>query len=397
MSESTPRYNVEGVLLDRPFKIDRLGHLGLYHEDIEAAGDFYRNVLGFRHSDVLDGNEAHPKPRGHFFTHNTDHHTLALITADIARSRSDLFSKGITVNQLSFQVGSLQEMIDGHRMLRDQGINISRVGRDRPGSNWAVYFQDPDGHTIELFYGMEQIGWDGRSKPKQTFAHLSRLSEPTLPHRSDTDEVAEQEALGNSLTDGHLNRDQTPGQYDVAGICLPRPFKIIRNGPVSLYVCDVQASLRFYTELLGFRVTEESLWNGHRSIFLRVGGEHHTLSLHPVEVRKELGLPENTTLMCQGLQVASWKQLRSAVQHLQDHGCQQVDIPREFHLGIDYAAHFVGPEGHCVRVYFDMERIGWDGQPKPATMRPKVQQPWPEVLDNVSDPFAQRCFMGPLG
>ena len=24
---------------------------------------------------------------------------------------------------------------------------------------------DPDGHRIEFYYGMEQIGWDRRSKP----------------------------------------------------------------------------------------------------------------------------------------------------------------------------------------------------------------------------------------
>ena len=34
-----------------------------------------------------------------------------------------------------------------------------------PGSNWHVYVRDPDGHTVELYYGMEQIGVSGRAKP----------------------------------------------------------------------------------------------------------------------------------------------------------------------------------------------------------------------------------------
>ena len=29
-----------------------------------------------------------------------------------------------------------------------------------PGSNWNAYPFDPDGHVNEIFYGIEQIGWD---------------------------------------------------------------------------------------------------------------------------------------------------------------------------------------------------------------------------------------------
>ena len=35
-----------------------------------------------------------------------------------------------------------------------------------PGSNWHTYLYDPDGQSNELYYGIEQIGWNGHSKPK---------------------------------------------------------------------------------------------------------------------------------------------------------------------------------------------------------------------------------------
>jgi hypothetical protein len=44
-----------------------------------------------------------------------------------------------------------------------------------------------------------------------------------------------------------------------------------------------------------------------------------------------------------------------------------------------------------------MERIGWDGQPRPAHTRRTPQQPWPEQLHALSDSYADRSFMGPLG
>ena len=45
----------------------------------------------------------------------------------------------------------------------------SASGRDMPGSNWHTYLLDPDGHSNELYYGIEQIGWDGYSKPQSMY------------------------------------------------------------------------------------------------------------------------------------------------------------------------------------------------------------------------------------
>jgi len=45
-------------------------------------------------------------------------------------------------------------------------VRISRAGRDMPGSNWHCYPYDIEGHRNELYYGMEQIGWTGLSKPR---------------------------------------------------------------------------------------------------------------------------------------------------------------------------------------------------------------------------------------
>ncbi len=47
------------------------------------------------------------------------------------------------------------------------GVILAEIGRDMPGSNWHVYVYDPDGHTNEMYYGIEQIGWNRLSKPRE--------------------------------------------------------------------------------------------------------------------------------------------------------------------------------------------------------------------------------------
>ena len=78
------KFNVGGVLLDRPFKIRRLGHFGYNVYKMDEAMHFYRDLLGFRVTDTLDFARVVPKPGmfdgvpttvGYFMSHGTDHHS----------------------------------------------------------------------------------------------------------------------------------------------------------------------------------------------------------------------------------------------------------------------------------------------------------------------------------
>ena len=48
-------------------------------------------------------------------------------------------------------------------------------------------------------------------------------------------------------------------------------------------------------------------------------------------------------------------------------------------------------------LYYYMERVGWDGQPRPVNQRRVVGKDWPESLEAMSDTYADPAFMGPLG
>src|SRR5436853_511667 len=199
------------------------------------------------------------------------------------------------------------------RRLGHFGICVAdpEAGRDLPGSNWHFYPPDPEGHTNELYYGIEQIGWDGYSKPREMYG-VRYAKPPQLPHKSELAEVMDATAHGIPIEKGLRAVEAGEEKYDVGGILLARPFKIVRHGPVRLFVENMEAMLAFYRDDLGFTVTEEVEYKGHRCVFLRANTEHHCMALYPIALRDELGLSAHTTLMSFGLQMGSYRQLQDA-------------------------------------------------------------------------------------
>src|SRR5205085_1610088 len=177
--------------------------------------------------------------------------------------------KQITLNQITWQVGSLAEVVHGSQFFEERGIRVRRSGRDTPGSNWHTYPYDPDGHVNELYYGIEQVGWNGYSKPRAMYNRGFR-ERPPLPQISEFDEVQSAIAEGIDLESGYRFIEKNPRTFDVDGILLARPFKIVRIGPVRLFVRDVGQSRDFYESVMGLSVTETVKWRGHDCVFMRV-------------------------------------------------------------------------------------------------------------------------------
>jgi catechol 2,3-dioxygenase-like lactoylglutathione lyase family enzyme len=401
------RCDVGGVLLDRPFKIRRLGHFGFDVRDLPAALTFYGDLLGFQVSDTLDFARVAPDPSvlagvggtvGYFMRHAGDHHSFVLFPKP---ARDAMRGAGappqVTVNQITWQVGSLAEVVRAIPWLEARGVRILRSGRDIPGSNWHTYPIDPDGHTNELYYGIEQVGWDGLSKPRELHGRSFREA-PELPQPCEYDELEAARARGVDLGTGHRPVESRRERFDVGGILLPRPFKIVRIGPVRLFTKDLIAARRFFVDLLGLVPTEEVLWRGQRCLFLRAGTEHHSLALYPAALREELGLSPHTTCMSFGLQLADYRQLRAAVEFLERRGVRIGELPCELCPGIDHQVLAFDPDGHAVQLYFQMEQIGWDGRARPPEARaPQPRKEWPPVLEGGSDTFVGEPFLGPWG
>ena len=404
------KYDVGGILLPRPFKIRRLGHFGFNMVKLDEGREFYSDLLGFILSDKADFSRAPWFPKdaglgdnhGWFMRYGSDHHAMVLFSKPVMDVRADRkFQPEVTINQITWQCGSLKEIVDAHGYFRDRQVPIQRVGRDMPGSNWHVYVYDPDGHTNELYYGIEQIGWNGRSKPREMYYRGFR-DEPTLPQMSEAAEILEAQQKGIDIFSGHRQPSPQGETYEVEGVLLPRPFKITKIGPVSLFVDDIEKAESFYRERLGLTVSETAEYRGARCAFLRCGTEHHSVGLFPKELRGTLGLRADSSCMSFGVELGSYAQLRAAVQFLKQRGVTFVDIPPELYPGIDYSAFALDPDGHCIQLYYYIEQIGWDGRVRLLAERRHLNgarrlEDWPTALEPLSDSYADQVFQGPLG
>ena len=403
-------YNVGGITMPRPFKIRRLGHFGFNITNMEESIHFYRDLLGFKVSDRLDF-KANPQRAemlkdveqtvGYFTHHGSDHHSFVLFP----KPAMDAMGRGsghngdgdVTINQITWQTGSLAEVVNGVHYFQEHDVPIRRTGRDMPGSNWHTYVWDPEGHVNELYYGIEQIGWLGRSKPK-TMYYRGFQEEPSLPQMSEEAEVEEAKQKEIDIYSGSRELDPLPGRYDVEGILLPRPFKVTKIGPVNLFVKDVDLASDFYVNHLGFVFTEEANYRGHRVVYMRNGNEHHSLGLFPKELRSELGCSPHSSSMSFGMEVGSYEQLKNAVGFLKENGVTFRDVREELHPGVDYAVYAEDPDGHLIQLYYYMEQLGWQGTPRPKELRRSAQLgAWPETMEPLSDTYLDQVFQGPLG
>jgi catechol 2,3-dioxygenase-like lactoylglutathione lyase family enzyme len=407
MPSSRETFNVGGVLLNQPFKIRRLGHFGFNLSNMEDGVRFYIDLLGFRISDVMDYSRrakdlaqvaGFGDPNGYFTRYGNDHHAMVLFPKRVRDALGRSERPSITVNQITWQVGSLREVGEAIKWFDATGIKQQRTGRDMPGSNWHTYLFDPDGHQNELYYGIEQIGWNGHSKPRAMYDR-GFDKPPALPQIAEYDEVQQAQAKGIDILSGYRQIEKIPATYDVDGVLLLRPFKIVKLGPVSLFVENLDAAWAFYRDALGFTLTEEVLWRGRRCLFLRCNTEHHSVALFSLDLRDVLGLSPHSKCAALGIQLANYRQLRDAVKFLREH---QVDvtetIPADLHPGIDYAATVRDPDGHTIQLYYAMEQIGWDGKPRPQELRmPRKLADWPETLEVDNNAYLGEPFLGPWG
>lgn len=389
------KYNVGGVALDRPFKILRLGHFGFNAADLEASRRFYFDLLGFFITE--------PAGAGYFGRHAGDHHSFALFEKkkfnerQYAGHNAKHFRAENDINQITWQVQSVAEMTAATEYFHDIGVEVMREGRaGGGGSQFHLYVWAPDEQIFELYYGIEQISWNGYARPV-AMRHGTAVA-PKKPQLPDYQLITDDLNQGINVLDGARYVSKMPLTYNVDGLLLPQPFKITRVGPVKLFVDDYDKLKRWHTQVLGFTLTEEVEWQGERCAFLRCNNEHHSLGIFPKSWRKKLGLSETTSSMSFGLQLANYRQLKDGVKFLRDNGVRvETDIiPPELHPGIDYAAYAFDPDGHCIELYYAMEQIGWEGKPRPKELRRKVDpNHWPDILEPLTDTYTGEPYIGP--
>ena len=151
-----------------PVKVKKIGHIVFYVSDIEKTTKFWTEVMGFQ---VSDRNEHGMV----FFRYAGDHHTIALAPA---KEKTAVAKDGqVAFHHCALEVGSVSELFQIRDFLRAKGVTIIYEGRRGPGGNPGVEFLDPDGFKVELYAAMDQVGWDGKSRPPEQWKRATTLEE----------------------------------------------------------------------------------------------------------------------------------------------------------------------------------------------------------------------------
>jgi catechol 2,3-dioxygenase-like lactoylglutathione lyase family enzyme len=152
-----------------PFDLKKIGHVVLRARDLKRSVDFYSKVLGFQVSDTY-GEDMMPGGMV-FMRFNADHHGVALVggMGDQAQKRE--------MHHMAFEVDSLDEVFAARDHLRKHGVPIVFEGRRRAGVQIAVEFLDPDGHHLEIYWGLDRVAEDGKVRPREEWREAHSLEE----------------------------------------------------------------------------------------------------------------------------------------------------------------------------------------------------------------------------
>ncbi|HLH88617.1 MAG TPA: VOC family protein [Xanthobacteraceae bacterium] len=193
----------------------------------------------------------------------------------------------VALRRLSFQVAPGSDLAALARELAALGIKSERRSGISPGIAEALVFRDIKGTSIELFADYNFAGDDG-----------------------------------------------------VQAVITP-----LKLGHVAYRVTDVQEVTRFYTEVLGFRVSD---WRDTTFAFLRCNTDHHTVNfvVDPVPQLHHIAF-----------EVKDWPEIHRACDFLARNGIRLVWGPARHIIGHNIAAYHRNADNVRVELFCEMDQM----------------------------------------
>ncbi|HVA25041.1 MAG TPA: VOC family protein [Chloroflexota bacterium] len=138
--------------------IKKLGHVGIYCQDIENQRRFYTEVVGLKIADEDAGLGAV------FMSSNpeNEHHEFVLFRAKSDQERS-------CVQQISFSCESPEDIVNYYHRFKEHGVRFDRVVSH--GNAIGLYFYDPEGNRCEVY-------WTTPFQAHQPYAVAADLTKP---------------------------------------------------------------------------------------------------------------------------------------------------------------------------------------------------------------------------
>jgi catechol 2,3-dioxygenase-like lactoylglutathione lyase family enzyme len=140
------------------------------------------------------------------------------------------------------------------------------------------------------------------------------------------------------------------------------PFRIGKVGHVVLNVSDMERAVAFYTQVLGFSISDvypDSMVPGGM-VFMRCNPDHHGVAL----VGSMPGPSSNVELNHVAFEVATLDEVLRARDYLRKHHVT-VDFEGRRRAGAQIAIEFRDPDNHRLEIYWGVDQVGSDGHVRP--------------------------------
>ncbi len=215
--------------------------------------------------------------------------------------------------RIGFQIAPDEDLEAFAKQTEAQGVKVTRKKDSEPSISEMLSFEDPKGTVMEVF-------------KRDAFVHQKFATKGVVPHKL---------------------------------------------GHVAFHCEDVQTTTKFYTDVLGFRVSD---WMADFFVFLRCGPDHHTLNL--------MGTGSNRHFHT-AFEVCDWSQLQTSCDFLSANGYRILWGPGRHGIGHNLFAYHRSPNGLITELFAEMDQMQDESlgyfAPRPWHRdNPQVPKVWPK-------------------
>jgi catechol 2,3-dioxygenase-like lactoylglutathione lyase family enzyme len=161
------------------------------------------------------------------------------------------------------------------------------------------------------------------------------------------------------------------------------PIKVNKLGHLVYEVSDIERSTAFWTEILGFTVSDVNQWG---MVFLRSAGDHHSIALVPSKKTARPPAEAGLRFHHLAMEVDSMDMLFRARDFLAERGIP-VDFEGRRGPGGNTGLEFMDPDGYMFEIYCNMDQVGADGKTRPPEQFDRVGSLEDSVARPLPDTF----------
>ncbi|MEM7797670.1 MAG: VOC family protein [Chloroflexota bacterium] len=135
-----------------------IGHVHLKVRDLKESITFYQTFFSLNFIEQVDNDYA-------FLSGSAFHHEVAL--QQIGANAPDSHPYGVGLYHVAFEVPSQTDFAQAYQTLKAAEVPVVAVDHR---ISWALYFKDPSGNGLELYWDTRQTDhgeplWQGKSLP----------------------------------------------------------------------------------------------------------------------------------------------------------------------------------------------------------------------------------------